>query len=272
MEPRCKNQPKAIQSVLSVPLPFLPSHIFHHHNLGQQTSSQSVRQSVRQLLVYAQCWISLCNSGSCTTKNKFSSYLTPLNMYGSKMLGWFLLAQFCWNAILSRQQREGSGASTLWLSGHVCDSVWKITADRESEQDIINQEISCLGHTSSYLGQNRDPFSTQPLLSHSCTCSSADPSQARNTLCTGNCSISMQRPHQLPNYCCFLSRSKNPLSLSCKTRSNSKRILLNGGKNNHIDRLETLQHDIVTSLKPYWVLSTELHTPEPSLPTTRSAN
>lgn len=106
---RCKNQPKPIPSALSVPLPFLPSHIFHHYNLGQQTSSL-VRQSVRQVLVYAQCWISLCNSGSCTTKNKFSSPLTSLNMYGLEMLGWFLLAQFCWKAILSRQQREeGSG-------------------------------------------------------------------------------------------------------------------------------------------------------------------
>lgn len=179
-EPRCKNQTKPIQSVLSVPLPFLPSHIFHHYSLGQQTSNL-VRQSVRQGLVYVQCCISLCNSGSGITKNKFSSHLPPLNMYCLKMLGWLLLAQFCWNAILSRQQREeGSRASTLWPSGHVCDSVWKITADRESEQDIIKQEISCLGHTSpSYLGQGIDPSSTQPLLSHSCTCSCADPDQTK---------------------------------------------------------------------------------------------
>lgn len=168
-----------------------------------------------------QCWIPLCNSSSCITRNKFSSRLTPLNMCSLKMLGWFLLAQFCWNAILSRQQREGgSGASTLWPSGHVCDSVWKITADRESEQDIIKQEISYLGHTSpSYLGQGIDPFSTQPLLRHSCTCSCADPNQTRSTLCTGNCSIWIQWPDQLPNYCCFLSRNKNPLSLSCKAGS-----------------------------------------------------
>lgn len=208
MAPRHKNQTKPIQSVLSEPLPFLPSHIFHHYNLGQQTSDL-VRQSVRQVLVYIQCWISLCNSGSCTTKSKISSHLTSLNTNGLKLLGWFLLAQFCWNAILSRQQREGgSGPSTLWPSGHVCDSVWKITADRESEQDTIKQEISSLGHTSpSYLGQGIDPFSTQPLLSHSC----ADPNQAGSTWCTGNCSIWIQWPDQHPNYCCLLSRNKkNP--------------------------------------------------------------
>lgn len=46
----------------------------------------------------------------------------------------------------------------------------KITADRESEQDSIKQEISYLGHTSpSYLGQGIDPLSTQPFLSHNCT-------------------------------------------------------------------------------------------------------
>lgn len=146
VEPSCENPPKPIQSVLSVPFPFLPSHVFHHDNSGQQTSDL-VRQSVGQVMVYTQGWISLCkSSGSWATESKFSSHLTSLNMHGLEMLGWLLLAQFCWNAILSRQQREeGSGASTLWPSGHVCDS-WKITADRESEQDIIKQEISYLGH------------------------------------------------------------------------------------------------------------------------------
>lgn len=63
----------------------------HNSSLHQQPG-ETICETI---LLYAQCWISLCNSGSCTTKNKFSSHLTSLNMYGLEMLGWFLLAQFC---------------------------------------------------------------------------------------------------------------------------------------------------------------------------------